>query len=189
MVRIATHNSGTGEKSKNFIHRLFEPFAKTQTKTIGEQIKSGVRYFDLRIDRNYIICHGLWKSNKNLFEVLSELEYYAIKKDTIIYYTLTVERNFKDIDTFINYLKDIRFHYSSIECVYIARKKPKWKAIYTFFKIPIKIDYISVPSLKEYKTFSFNNWRRYIPIPKILNRLYTRKHKFNEHYFTMIDFI
>lgn len=189
MYKIATHDSGTGEKSKNLLHRLFEPFAKTQTKTIEEQIKSGVRYFDLRVDKNYNICHGLWKADKNLFEVLADLEYYAIKLDTDIYYTITVERNFKGIDSFIEYLKSVRFHYHKIQCVCINKKRPKWECIYSFIKIPIKADYVSVPTPEEYLKFKFKNWKKYIPVPRILNSKYNRKYKFNEDYFVMVDFI
>lgn len=188
MDKIATHDSGTGEKSKNLLYRLFEPFAKTQNKTIEEQIKSGVRYFDLRVDRNYNICHGLWKANKNLFDILADLEYYAIKLNTDIYYTLTVERNFKDIKTFIEYLKHNRFNYHKIQCVCINRKRPKWECAYSFIDIPIKADYISVPTPEQYLKFKFKNWKKYIPIPRILNSKYTRKYRFNEDYFVMVDF-
>lgn len=189
MIKIATHDSGTGEKSKNFIHRLFEPFAKTQTKTIEEQFNAGARYFDLRVDKNYDICHGLWKAEKNLFEVLADLEYLACKNQVKIYYTLTVERNFKDIESFIEKLKALISNYPSINCVCINRKRPVWTTIYSFKKIGLKPDYVSVPTPEEYKTFDFKNWRRYIPIPKILNSLYKRKYKFNENYFVMVDFL
>ena len=189
MVKIATHDSGTGEKSKNFLHRLFEPFAKTQTKTIEEQFNSGARYFDLRVDKDFDICHGLWKAEKNLFEILSDLEYLACVKKTKMYYTLTVERNFKDIESFINQLVNIISHYPNIECICINRKKPKWTTVHSFLKISLKPYYVSVPTPQEYLTFSFKNWQRYIPIPKVLNKLYKRKYKFNENYFVMVDFL
>ena len=189
MIKIATHDSGTGEKSKNFIHRLFEPFAKTQTKTIEEQFNAGCRYFDLRIDKDYDICHGLWKAEKNLFEILADLEYLACKKQTKIYYTLTVERNFKDIETFMEKLKNIIFNYPSIICICINRKRPIWTTIYSFEKIFMKPDYVSVPTFEEYKKFRFKEWKRFIPIPSILNKLYKRKYKFNEDYFVMVDFL
>ena len=189
MIKIATHDSGTGEKSKNFIHRLFEPFAKTQTKTIEEQFKAGARYFDLRVDKNYDICHGLWKAEKNLFEVLADLEYLACKKKVKIYYYLTVERNFKGIESFIEGLKSIISNYPSLTCLHINRKRPVWTTVHTFEKVAMKPDYVSVPTPEEYKTFSFKNWKRYIPIPKILNSMYKRKYKFNENYFVMVDFL
>ena len=189
MVKIATHDSATGEKSKNFLHRLFEPFAKTQTKTIEEQFKAGARYFDLRVDKDYVLCHGLWKANKNLFEVLSDLEYLASKKGVNVYYTITVERNFKNIENFIEKLKEIIAHYSSITCVCINRKRPIWTTIYSFNKVSLKADYISVPTPEEYKKFKLKEWKRFIPIPKILNKLYKRKYAFNDNYFIMVDFL
>lgn len=189
MIKIATHDSGTGEKSKNFLHRLFEPFAKTQTKTIKEQFEAGCRYFDLRVDKDYYICHGLWRAEKNLFDVLSELEYLACKKEVKVYYTLTVERNFKGIEDFIEGLKALRFNYPSIECVCINRKRPVWTTIHSFWKMALKPDYVSVPTPEEYMKFDFKNWKKYIPIPKVLHSIYKRKYKFNEKYFVMVDFL
>ena len=36
-VKIATHDSATGEKGRGFLSFLVAPFAKTQSKTIKEQ--------------------------------------------------------------------------------------------------------------------------------------------------------
>lgn len=188
-MKIATHDSGTGEKSKNFLHRQFELFAKTQTKTIEEQWSCGVRYFDLRIDKNLCICHGLWKANKDLFDILSLLEYLSCKSNEDSYYTITVENNFKGVESFIESIKDIRHNYSKTHCVCINRKKPEWKTIYKFLDVPIRADYISVPSFNEYSKFTFKKWKKYIPIPKVLNKNYTRKYKFNNNFFVMVDFI
>lgn len=189
MVKIATHDSGTGEKSKNFMHKLFEPFAKTQTKTIEEQYKAGCRYFDLRVDKDYNICHGLWQAKKDLFDILSELEYYACKDKTKIYYTLTVERDFKGIESFIERLKSVIYNYPSIECVCINRKRPVWKTVHSFLRVPIKPDYVSVPTPEEYLNFSLKEYKKYVPMPKVLNKKYKRKYKFNEAYFVMVDFL
>ena len=51
-MNIATHNSGTGEKSGGWLSRLFFIFAKCQSKTLVEQYNAGVRLFDLRIRKN-----------------------------------------------------------------------------------------------------------------------------------------
>ena len=59
MKKIATHDSATGERSKNWLNALGKVFAQTQTKTIKEQYEAGVRYFDLRVDKDLVLCHGL----------------------------------------------------------------------------------------------------------------------------------
>lgn len=190
MNKIATHDSGTGEKSKNFLFKLFEPFAKTQTKTITEQWKAGVRYFDIRIDTDLTICHGLWKSNKCLYDVLDDLNYLA-QKDTNnkTYYQITFERNSKDIDEYVGQINTIVEFYEHITCTSVNRKLPVWTTLIKRTSLICAKDYVSVPTPKQYFTFALKDWKRYIPIPKVLHKLYKRKHEFNNKYFVMVDFI
>lgn len=59
---IGTHNSFTYLKAKKPILELFSFMWRTQTKTIDEQLKLGVRYFDVRVRRSknkWILCHGI----------------------------------------------------------------------------------------------------------------------------------
>ena len=48
-MKIATHDSATGERGQGFLSWLVTPFAKTQSKTIKEQYEAGCRMFDIRI--------------------------------------------------------------------------------------------------------------------------------------------
>lgn len=89
-MKIATHDSATGEKSKNFLHALGKVFAQTQTKTIREQYEAGVRYFDLRVDKDLTLCHGLWKANKDLVDIMTEMARF----DEEVYVTVTIERKY-----------------------------------------------------------------------------------------------
>lgn len=190
MIKIATHDSGTGEKSKNFLFALGKIFAQTQTKTIKEQWQMGVRSFDLRVNKKLTICHGLWEANKNLYDILDELDALAATdKTTKTYYQVTIERDYEDYQDIANSLDTIHKCYHNIICTAINRKLPKWQCIYSYVKLPCAIDYISVPSPKMYLRFNFKDWKRYIPIPKILNKYYKRKHKFNNNMFVMVDFI
>lgn len=190
MLKIATHNSGSGEKSKNFLSALGKVFAQCQDKTIAEQWNFGVRYFDLRIDNEYRIVHGLWKSDKMLWDVLDELEKLArIDKINKTYYQVTIEGNYNNYKELADKVSVMQKGYLNIFCTKINKKLPKWECIYCFIKLPCATDYISVPNFKQYQTFSFNNWKRYIPIPYLLHKCYKRKYTFNEHMFTMVDFI
>ena len=92
-MKIATHDSATGEKSKNLLHSLVKIFAQTQTKTIKEQYEAGVRYFDFRVDKDLVLCHGLWKSNKTLADILSEIKSYA---QEIVYIRVIIERKYSE---------------------------------------------------------------------------------------------
>ena len=190
MNKIATHDSGTGEKSKNFLHRLFKPFAKTQTKTIAEQWNMGVRYFDLRVNDKFVISHGLWQANKNVYDILSELNVLALGDITNkTYIMITIERNYNNWKEIADKLKIIVQCYPNIHCVSINRKYPKWECIYNYNSPICAKDYVSVPSAKEYLMFKFKNWKKYIPMPKVLNKIYKRQYEFNNKYFVMVDFI
>jgi hypothetical protein len=54
--------------------------------------------------------------------------------------------------------------------------------------IPVRMAFLSVPTPKEYITIAHDDWRRYIPIPRILKKI-TPKVEFNEDRFKMVDFI
>ena len=76
-VKIATHDSATGEKGKGFLSFLVSPFAKTQSKTIQEQYDAGCRSFDIMVREDewgvYRCAHGLWTSRRSATEILSEI--------------------------------------------------------------------------------------------------------------------
>jgi hypothetical protein len=72
--------------------------------------------------------------------------------------------------------------------VYIAEKKPKWNILHAYRSMPVVAAYLSVPTPKQYLTLEFKDWRRYIPIPRVLKKI-TPKAEFNENCFTMVDFI
>ena len=48
-MKIATHDSATGEKGKGLLSIIGTPFARTQSKTIKEQYDTGCRMFDIRV--------------------------------------------------------------------------------------------------------------------------------------------
>jgi hypothetical protein len=182
MVKIATHNSGTGEPSKNWVHRLFTPFSKCQDKSIKEQLESGVRYFDFRVNRKLMLCHGLWESKTSLDEALKILDAFP----ELTYYRVVIERKNA------NYLLPIIMQntaerYKNTQCTEIIQKKPVWKTLVLYKRIKIKTGFISVPTPREYFKLSVRPLKRYIPIPRILSKF--AKYEFNEQIFTMVDFI
>lgn len=188
MLKIATHDSATGEKSKNWLHALGKVFAQTQAKTIREQYEVGVRYFDLRVDRDLVLCHGLWKANKDLSDILIEMRKYVTETT---YVTVTIERGYSDeeIDSIANRIRKVLNLYGGVvKLVYIARKKPYWSIIKEYRKVACVSNYLSVPSPREYLTLAHDDWRRYIPIPRILKKI-TPKKDFRDDCFTMVDFI
>lgn len=187
MIKIATHDSATGEKSKNILHALGKVFAQTQTKTIKEQYEAGVRYFDIRVDKDLVLCHGLWKANKNFADLLIEMRKYVTET---VYMRVIIERKYTD-DEIERIQKKIRnlvnLHGKNIKLTYIAQKIP-WKTLKEYRDIPVRMAFLSVPTPKEYLTLAHDDWRRYIPIPRVLKKI-TPKVEFNEDRFVMVDFV
>lgn len=188
-MKIATHNSATGERSKNLLHALFTPFSKCQDKTIREQYDAGVRYFDLRVDKDLVLCHGLWKSNKTLTDILLDMRKYATERT---YITVTIERKYKDGEN-EEICKKIRnivnLHGKMVKLIYIARKKPSWTIIKDYMgenRVACIIGYLSVPSPKQYLTLPYKDWRRYIPIPRLLKKITPMK---ETDCFVLMDFV
>lgn len=189
MKKIATHDSATGEKSKNLLHALGKVFAQTQTKTIREQYDCGVRYFDLRVDKDLVLCHGLWKANKDLIDIFSEMVEYVTET---VYVTVTIERAYSDevYGELVEAIRNALYVYGGvhIEMVYIAKKKPSWSVIKEYSRVECVSGYLSVPTPEEYLTWPYKDWRRYIPIPRVL-KMITPRVEFRDDWFTMVDFI
>lgn len=192
MIKIATHDSGTGEKNLNFLHAIFSTFSKCQDKTIKEQWENDVRYFDLRISKTLHLAHGMWRSKKKLEDVLQMLNDVAINDtENPTHVMITIEQNYNDkvIKELISYLMTLKSKYTNLTFISINRKRPKWETIVFYKYVKCASDYASVPWITEWKKISFKNWKQYIPIPRILHKLHTRKYEFNEKYFVMVDFI
>ena len=188
-MKIATHNSATGEGSKNFLHLLFSPFAKCQDKTVREQYDCGVRYFDLRVDKDLVLCHGLWKSDKTLATLLREMKGYV---DDTTYITVTIEREYGE-DEYKRLLNTIRnivnLHKGEhLKLVYIAKKKPMWDVLNEYRSVACVSGYLSVPTPRQYLTLYYSDWRRYIPVPRVLKRITPCK-EYNDRFFVMVDFV
>lgn len=187
MAKIATHDSATGEKSKNWLHALGKVFAQTQTKTIREQYLYGVRYFDLRVDRNLTLCHGLWKANKDLPDLLIEMRKYVTET---VYMRVIIERKYPadEIERIQKTVRNlVNLHGKHVKLTYIAQKIP-WKTLKVYNDIPFVGGFLSVPTPKEYLTLAHDDWRRYMPIPWVLKKI-TPKAEFNDDRFVMVDFV
>ena len=74
-----------------------------------------------------------------------------------------------------------------MKITYIAQKIP-WKTLKVYRNVSLVGGFLSVPTAKEYLTLAYDDWRRYIPIPRILKKI-TPKVEFYEDRFTMVDFV
>ena len=183
MNKIGTHNSATGEKGKGFLSLLVSPFAKCQRKTIEEQYNSGCRLFDLRVKNcsgKLCFAHGLWKSDKNIFQVLEFLD------DHECFVMLTYEGKLKtneEVKSFSDAVNILKKAFCKIRWLEISVKygdNNKWQTI-------IKAEH-SCPNQKNFIPLDGSSWHTFIPIPWLWNKLKKRK-DFNEDIFLLVDFL
>lgn len=175
-MKIATHNSATGEKGHGFISWLISPFSKCQSKTIDEQFQEGCRYFDIRVrktKRGWICAHGLWESKRNLESIFSDINYYRN-----CYVNITYEGEAPDnfIDTVLNWMNIYKY----ITFCSINTKKPEWRNLTTINYVETKDSFLHL---------DFSSWHTYIPIPWLWKKIYYNKVQFNNRYFTFVDYL
>lgn len=197
MNKIATHNSATGERG-TFWSWFVMPFSKTQSKTLHEQWRAGCRYFDLRIRETekdgWCFAHGLWKSKVNVYDTLVHLqELSRTDKANPTYAFITYEGKYKEWleGGLINFARfydapNYNFYITSVDAKYSGTKKNPfivdYKHIDTLHRCPI-------PSKQGFVPLDGKTWQTYLPIPWLWNKLFTRKHEFNDHTFIFVDFL
>ena len=124
-LKIATHDSATGEASHGLISLLVIPFARTQNKTIVEQYNAGCRSFDIRVRyskkrRMWICAHGLWESVRPAEDIINEINNFPDKCEVCVTYEGTIDNkvifdNVKLTNTFyyVPVTKSVTHNFSS----------------------------------------------------------------------------
>lgn len=189
MLKIATHDSVTGEKSRGFLSKLIVPFAKTQSKTIAEQYKAGCRSFDIRVKKvkgEWLCAHGLWKAKRPFADIINEIALFEDRCQVSITYEGKAEYN----EELLELIRKCKCNYRHIIWGYIAVKYGKDSN-----GVVVKYDIID-PGQKGYEggdqgfvPLDGRSWHTFIPIPWLWNKLFTTPHKFNEERFTFVDFL
>ena len=177
MLKIATHNSVTGERGRGFLSLLVAPFSKCQSKTLAEQFEVGCRYFDIRYKwsdkrKEYVCAHGLWESQKTLNDVLKEINSFGD-----CYVMMTCESGDPLSDDGINFHIE---NYPKIHFTSFNVKHPEWKVVRSINP---------VPSVSKFKILDWSTWHTLLPIPWLWKKVYFDKPEFNEEVFTMVDFL
>ena len=96
-MKFASHNSMTYLPARQWWLKPFAWIARCQSKSIKEQLKAGVRYFDLRIrfDKNGlpVFAHGLAEYDASLLTVCREIHFFSITSTNVekSYIRITLE--------------------------------------------------------------------------------------------------
>lgn len=189
MLKIATHDSATGEKGKGFLSWLVTPFAKTQSKTIKEQYDAGCRSFDLRVKKvkdTWYCAHGLWKSKRTFEDIVKELAKFEDRCQVSVTYEGKATHNEELLDLCMK----CRQAYKHIIWGYIAVKYGKDSN-----GVVVKYDILQ-QGQKGYEggeqgflPLDGRSWHTYLPIPWLWKKIYGQTKEFNEDRFVYVDFL
>ena len=197
MLRIATHNSASGERG-TFWSWFVCLFSRTQDKTLVEQWQAGCRYFDLRFKwtrKGWKCGHGLWRTQRYAEELLLDLNRAAsTDRENKTYAYFTYEGKYKNAEkhNFLGYCEWCRENFHNILITSIDAKYSGTK------KNPFIVDYQHIAAFNRcpigshpqgFIALDGKHWQTILPIPRLWNWIYTRKHKFDEEKFLFVDFL
>lgn len=193
-LKIATHNSATGEKPANLLSWLVIPFSRTQNKTIQQQLDAGVHMFDIRIKpykNKYHVGHGLFTTKRTVEDILQQINDNSNSED-LSYVLLTYEGKLctnDETNNFKDYVNDLKKKYNNIIFGEVAVKYTDDDLIVDWKVIEMPDDGWPMDNKSEYMKLNGKNWQTYIPIPWLWKKIYYNKPIFSTAYFTWIDFL
>lgn len=190
-MNIGTHDSVTGE-SGIWWAKIFTPFARTQSKTLIEQLNSGCTLFDIRIKKVNNVwrgAHGLWATKKPIWDLIYDLCMEAKRKNTIIRLMFTYEGKHKE--EFINFVNNELFYFFKWNVVRIGPISVKYRKKGSEVKYDIirepDAGWIGSPQEQCFLPLDGKTW--HIPIPWLWKQFYFRKVEFNSAVYRVVDFL
>lgn len=188
MVKIATHDSATGEKGKGFLSWIGTPFARTQNKTIREQYDAGCRMFDLRVklvDGVWRCAHGFWVSEREAEDIIAELN--GMKHRCFV--TLTYEGGKKHKDEFMDFANRIAETYYFIKWGDIAIKYGEGSHLFK-----VQYEYLKrvtdwPDNRRGFVALDGKSLHILLPIPWLWKKIYYDNPEFSKKYYTWVDFL
>ena len=176
VMKIGTHDSATGEKSYGFLSFLGIPFSKTQSKTIHEQYEANCRYFDIRVrktKRGWICAHGLWQCKRLAEDILEQINSYKDCYVQLVYEGYGDKEYSQKVEEWFNKYKSIKFQGAYI-------KYPSWRCVKSGEYVKTKNCFIEL---------NFQSLHTLLPIPWLWKKIYFNKPKFNDEFYSIVDFL
>lgn len=189
MIKIATHDSATGEKGKGLLSIIGTPFARTQSKTIKEQYEAGCRMFDIRlklIKGEWRCAHGLWQSKRSAYNILEEINSFNDK----CYVTLTYEGTAKKKEEFVTFVNMIKYSFKNIHWGNISIKYGEGSHLFKVQYDLVDFAESGFPGGKQgFLPLNGNTWHILLPIPWLWKKIYNDNPVFDDKCFTYVDFL
>lgn len=189
-LKIATHNSATGEKSLWYSIPLI-PFSRCQSKSIKKQYDAGCRLFDIRVklkNDKWRCAHGLWYAKRTAEDIIKEINEFG----ETCHITLTYEGKNEYNDLFLAFVKKIKSLYTNIKYGPVAAKYgPKSNGIIVDYDylLPGDPGWLDAPSQSKFLGLDGHSWHTYLPIPWLWKKIYYNKVEFTEDKYTYVDFL
>lgn len=188
-MKIATHDSATGERGHGLLSLLVTPFAKTQSKTIKEQYEAGCRMFDIRVrfcGKDWKCAHGIWESKRNVYSILKEIDAFPEQ----CYVAMTYEGGKKYVEAFKMFAQTCKQNAPHIKWGGIAVKYGEGSSLFK-----VKYEYIEpYPSdfpknEQAFLPLDGRSWHIILPIPWLWKKIYHDKVEFNDKVYKFVDFL
>ncbi len=194
-MTLGTHNSATGGKLLWWLRPIggiINLTSKCQDKSIDEQLKDGVKLFNLQVayvGGKWRFTHGLAIYKEDVFETIATMKACAIK-DEPIYFQLYLDKCFwckQDEAAFAQLIADIKRKFC---CPYFVM-------LYAWIEGTNKFPHRSESKLKweeHYWTLAWGKmygktWFDKIPLPKRHARLHNEEYKKNcKTEYLMLDY-
>lgn len=190
MLKIATHNSATGE-TPMWYSWLLIPFARCQSKTIKEQYEAGCRLFDIRfklVGDKWRMAHGIFVIKRTAEDIIKEINSFEDSCSI----TITYEGNSEHRDVFLGFIEKLKTLYTNIKYGPIAIKYGKdskgVKSEYEYISYGDP-NWIDKPSRSHFVVLDGKTWHTYLPIPWLWKKIYYNKPEFSEDIYTYVDFL
>lgn len=169
---IGSHNSFTYLKSTNSVINAVSAFWRCQVKSIQEQYKAGVRFFDVRVKgekRGSMIvwrtCHGKASLDRTFISLQAICATFNSLGKNIMIRIILEDNEYKD-----EFLKQVNEKIIGKQEIvkWVAIKKP-WENIYYAKDMPKIVDYTYVPwntgedfwyNIKNFKFSSIATWAK-----------------------------
>lgn len=180
MKKKATHDSATGERGYG-LSFLMALFAKTQSKTIKEQLDAGVRYFDIRVRktrRGWVCAHGLWTTRKKAEDILAEINAVKGCYANVTYEGWGTDDYEATVDGWVAKFRNIKFSHINIK--YTEGLALKWKCIKVLNRVSCEDHFFKL---------DFRSWHTFLPIPILWKQFYYKDVEFNVTTYRFVDFI
>ena len=188
-MKIAKHDSATGERGQGFLSWLVTPFAKTQSKTIKEQYEAGCRMFDIRIKLigdQWKCAHGCWHTARDAYSILHEIDHF----EEACYVTLTYEGDKDYVFAFSQFVLTCKANHKNIHWGGIAVKYGEGSHLFK-----VKFEYLE-PYPKDYPQseqaflpLDGSSWHILLPIPWLWKKMYHNNVEFNDKVYKYVDFL